>query len=408
MGSSDRLKVTRRAVLAAGAGTVGLSACRGGSSSSGASPSMPAPQWLASKELVPFAQIPDMAALNKAAGLTTRAQRSDPYGPYLPLSLPKGHPIYTSAPADPDPKALASQPMSAWRTMLATAAAPFVTYMVDPDILWSHDKNVIDTTMTELVEIFLPPNAGTHDEIKTMFGQETWLNTDGKLLTRIGGTPLPRTTPGPRFGVVKLDWTALTHEGRPALALDAILHSPAVSDGVTWEWGRAVRMIVPVIAPSDQNLQINFPHNDQLSAHLRDPLHDLPHLVLGAAPTGWSTQHLGKLTYGVPAGWKKTTSPEDAPGTVRFALDGQYMTVQTFPSRPVEWFAVKGDTNTQFQLADGTHVLADWGHDTDTKTYLAVASIYAPTALHLITFTTTPEHAPQDLRTHAATWHTTT
>ena len=406
---SGQRAVSRRAALLAGGGALALAACNTNKPSTPSSTPTPTAQWVSSAALAGFAEPLDMAALNRKAGLTYGAQRTDPYGPYLPLVLPKNHPIYASKPVDPDAQMLATQSMSTWRSLLAKAAAPFVTYVLDPDTLWSHDKKTLDASLAALLTTLAPPTAGqTWDKTPTLYGQKSWQNTDGKLLTRIGGAPVRRRVAGPRFGVVKLQWSVIKDAGRPSLSVGALLHSPALADGVAYEWSRRVSMIWHDPADSASGLNLYWPDNDQISVQVHDPLHHLPTLqLLGTAPTGRTSHTQDGLTFSTPAAWTKTTNTQDAAGITRWGAGHDYLTLETSAASDPVWFAVKGFQNTQFTLPGDVPVFSEWGYYPEDKAYMCSSYIYAPKSTHTVRFTTTAAQAVNDLRRHAATWKTT-
>lgn len=356
-----------------------------------------AAQWVSSDDLSraeAFAL--DLAALNRKAGLVTGPAAGDAHGPYLPLQLPPNHPILKSHPSDPNSKALASRSTQHWHKHLRRLAGPCISLLLDPDNLLTHDKQVHRRWVERLgTALFDTPGLEQPDYL---WGSASILNTDGKLLERLGATPVARTKAGPRFGVHTLWWT-VSDPKDPRLTVGANATARVMRGGLPYQWQRRVRLTLDAEA---QNVWVDG--DDECATTIADPLKRIPTLTLGTAPSSWGETRVGPLGLWLPPGLTR----RDMDGETLFVRDKQtFCSVQVVDTQPGEgfgWQVLPGYQNTRFTLPGGQVVLAEWGPNALAGRFGARGFIYGRKKLAQISFVSSPQRVVQDLRQHAASW----
>ncbi len=255
----QELALTRRAALTMGLGaaTATVAGCgslgdirRHGVSTPAPSPTPSvAPQWVASDALSPaLVEAIDLAAMNEAAGIWLGPATKDQYGPYRPLRLPTGHKLLHAKPTDPDKDALATRPMRDWRYQLSIIAPLFVREVLDPPELWVHNRKRQAAWTNRMWEVLSP---GGKKDPSGYFGQESFMNSDGKLAQRVGGLPAKRTTAKARLGVEDLWWTVLPDaDGMAWIQLQANTTSLVTVGSAPYTWTRTSRLAVAFTSKS--------------------------------------------------------------------------------------------------------------------------------------------------------------
>lgn len=410
----QELALTRRAALTMGLGaaTATVAGCgslgdirRHGVSTPAPSPTPSvAPQWVASDALSPaLVEAIDLAAMNEAAGIWLGPATKDQYGPYRPLRLPTGHKLLHAKPTDPDKDALATRPMRDWRYQLSIIAPLFVREVLDPPELWVHNRKRQAAWTNRMWEVLSP---GGKKDPSGYFGQESFMNSDGKLAQRVGGLPAKRTTAKARLGVEDLWWTVLPDaDGMAWIQLQANTTSLVTVGSAPYTWTRTSRLAV---AFTSKSTWMSPTGDDACSTAMPNALTKLPQLQLATPREDWEPHTMKNFTFSTPRGFTKS-KPGD-----RFDLhfDGHgkaIIDVSTRVGGPVDrsWNLVPGFQNTRISLPGGVGVLAEWGHDPDLNRFMCRAWVYGRQLTAEVRFSTTPATAAEDLRHHASTWRLT-